>query len=276
MDTLESNLIMALKSGDQESCATLYELYGKKIYNLAYRMSGSKEDAEDILQQTFMQVYQSIGGFRFESGIYTWLYAIAKNNCLRLLENRKKSSLAMLDSLVNSVKPQKDEDAYTSVEKAFYIGQVKEGCLLGLLRCLSFFQRAAFILHVLLDFDVKNTAVILGKSETATRLLIHRSKRNIKDFLCKNCSLYQPGNPCRCENLIGFSLKQSWIMQMPDSENAVCVSSPDIEAEIGELEKLTVLYKGLETREPPAEVTDKIRKEIENQSLLIFSGKKVK
>jgi RNA polymerase sigma-70 factor (ECF subfamily) len=118
MDSLESDLIMGIKSGDQESCTALFELYGKKIYNLAYRMCGSKEDAEDILQQTFMQAYQSIGGFRLESGIYTWLYAIARNNCLRLLENRKKSSPAMLDSLVNSVKPQIDEDAYTSVERA--------------------------------------------------------------------------------------------------------------------------------------------------------------
>jgi RNA polymerase sigma-70 factor (ECF subfamily) len=231
-------------------------------------MCGNADDADDITQVTFIQAFRNICGFRGECGIYTWLYSITKNLCLRFLENRKKGTFASLDSLVNSAIMEGDENQYTSFEKKYYINQVKEGCLRGLLRCLPFYQRLSFILHVLLDVGIKDVAVILDKSETAARLLVHRAKRGIKDFLCKNCSLYCKENPCHCENMIGFSLKRGWIQKSPDLS---MISAQDIEKEIGQLENLMSLYKSLEERKPPKEITELIREEIKKSSSPIFS-----
>jgi hypothetical protein len=152
--------------------------------------------------------------------------------------------------------------------------QVKEGCLLGLVRCLSFYQRAAFILHILMEIPITETAEILNKSESATRTLVFRAKKNIKEFLCKNCSLYDPGNPCWCENLIGFSLKQGWIQKregFTEFQN-YGPESRVIEREIYGTEKMVRLYRSL----PGNNYHEQVKKLIFSGNQLIFSNQKVK
>ena len=274
MDITEKQLVSGLKRRDQESYRVLYERYGKKVYNLAYKMCGNHEDADDIVQSTFMQAFINIDGFREESGIYTWLYMIAKNLCLQLLEKRKKRSFSSLDMLIHTVQPQ--ENAYTATEKQYYIDQVKEGCLLGLLRCLSLYQRMAFILNILLDVKVRDIVVILDKSDTATRTLLYRAKQNIRGFLCKNCQYYNPDNPCRCENLIDFSLKKGWIETMPEGGPQKHITALKIEREIKDLQKITMIYASLEDSEPSKTVVQAIKEAINQRTYDIFNHKKVK
>ncbi len=241
-------------------------------------MCGNREDAEDIVQKTFIQAFTKINGFREESSIYTWLFSIAKNLCLRQLEGKRKSSFASLEQLLSSEKMSVGPDDFTAYEKQFYIGQVKEGCLLGLLRCLSFYQRTAFILNILLEMKVKDVAEVINKSETATRVLVHRAKQNLKNFLCKNCSIYDAQNTCRCENLIHFSLKQGWIQKageeinIPKQNNIV----EKIETEINYLQKITRIYSELDEDRSFERKAHIIQEEIKSQSLQIFSNKKVK
>lgn len=240
-------------------------------------MCGNKEDADDIVQQTFTLAFTKISGFREQSGIYTWLYAIAKNLCLRLLENRHKSTFASLESLINTAQAQEGRDDYTAIEKQYYIAQVREGCLLGLLKCLGFYQRIAFILNVLLDVKTKDVSVILNKSEAAIRMLVHHAKQNIRNFLCKNCSLYDPANSCHCENLIGFSLKQGWIKANNDKTAFKAdISASSVEKEISAIKKITALYKSLNGNGPSEHIIQLILKEINDPVYKIFSAEKVK
>jgi hypothetical protein len=126
----------------------------------------------------------------------------------------------------------------------------------------------AFILNVLLDLPLEQVASIIDKSENATRILVHRSKQNIKNFLCNNCSLYDSKNTCRCENLINFSLKQGWIS----------LSNPvRIEAEIKDLKNVVNLYKTLQETSPTSEFDKKIQRLLaEKVDFLILNDKKVK
>ena len=274
MDITEKQLVSGLKRRDQESYRVLYERYGKKVYNLAYKMCGNQDDADDIVQGTFVRAFRNIDGFREESGVYTWLYTIAKNLCLRLLENRKKSTVSSLDTLIHTVPVAENE--YSAIEKQYYIDQVKEGCLLGLLRCLSFYQRIAFILYTLLEMRVKDIAVIIDKSETATRTLVHRARQNIRGFLCRNCHYYDPDNPCRCENFIDFSLKQGWIKKMTDSAPQSQVTAMEIEMEIRDLKKISAIYHSLPEHRPPEDIIRLIREKIARQEYCILNHKKVK
>lgn len=277
-NSYENQLVSKLKNGDKESFALLFEQYFRRIYSLAFRMCGNREDAEDIAQKTFIQAFININGFNEESNIYTWLYSITKNLCLRLLEKRKKSSFSSFDELLLTAQSIESPDKFTYVEKQYYISQVKDGCLLGLLRCLSFYQRIAFILNVLLGVKVKDVADIINKSETATRLLIHRAKQNIKGFLCRNCSLYDVNNPCHCENLIEFSMKQGWIQKITD-EKLIPQFNNDImiiENEINNIKKITLLYNSLEDPQSSENIVQKIQREISQKAYSIFSNKKVK
>jgi RNA polymerase sigma factor (sigma-70 family) len=230
-------------------------------------MTGDKDDASDITQDTFIQGFNSLDKFKGESQIYTWLYKIAKNKCLRHLEKRNKITFLSLQELIDRTSsPVSDEISET--EKLNYISQVKDGCLSGLLRCLSLQQRLAFILNVLLDLPMEQVASIIDKSENATRILVHRSKQNIKDFLCNNCSLYDSKNTCRCENLINFSLKQRWIG----------LNNPaQIESEIKDLKDVVRLYKTLQETSPTNEFDKQIQRLLADKvDFLIFNGKKVK
>lgn len=278
MHLTEKQLISRLKNGEQESFSVLFEKYSGRIYGLAFRMCGNKEDADDIVQNTFIQAFTNINSFREESGIYTWLYTIAKNISLQLLGHKKKSAFLSLEKLVLSEGSQILKDDLTTAEKRYYINQVREGCLLGLIRCLSFYQRVAFILNVLLDVNVMDVSSVIGKSETATRLLVHRAKQNIKGFLCKNCFLYNSENPCRCENLIDFSLKQGWIKKIRNNETSPqpLIRASAIEKEISDINKIIMLYSSLEDPQPSENIIHIIQNEISKSSYKIFSSKKVK
>jgi RNA polymerase sigma-70 factor (ECF subfamily) len=262
---------------DHESFTVLFEQYHKKIFSLAFRMCGNREDADDIVQGTFIQAFANIDRFKEESGIYTWLYTIAKNQCLRLLQNRKRSSVSLLEKLIQTAQSQQGEDHFEAAERQDYINQVKDGCLLGLLRCLPFNQRIAFILNVLLDVKVKDISRLLGKSEAAARMLIHHARQNIKEFLCKNCSLYKSDNPCHCENLIQFSLQHGWIRITAENGSYRQTITPlEIERELNDLKKITMLYRSLEDHQPSEKMIDFIQEEINKQTFRIFDPKKVK
>jgi len=255
-----------------EKPEVLYKDYSRRIFNLAYRMTGNKDDANDITQETFIQAFKSIDTFKGESQVYTWLYRIARNNCLRFLAKKYKTTFLSLQELTEKVSSPVSEEISES-EKSEYIMQVKDGCLSGLLRCLSLQQRLAFILNVLLNLPIEQVASVLDKSENATRILVHRSKQNIKDFLCCNCSVYDSRNPCRCENLINFSLKQGWI----GGSSTIMDDAVRIEAEIGDLKKVVNLYKTLQEVTPSMGFNKLIQQLLsDKQDFLILSDKKVK
>lgn len=278
MPSLEQHeLLNSLKEGHETSFTVLYNLYGEKIYHLAYRMVGSKEEAEDITQETFLQVYRNIDRFQGKSQLYTWIYTITKNLCYRVSQKQKKTSFASLEALIQTAQSHEIPPEITEQEKLYLINQVKEGCLSGLVRCLSFFQRTAFILHVLVRLPVKEVADILEKSEGATKVLVHRARQNLKTFLCQHCSVYRPGNPCRCENLIKFSLNHGWITP-PAQEKLEPFSSIDtarIETEIKHVKTLTAMYTGLPETHPPEDLCQRIQHLLASQELIIFQREKV-
>lgn len=249
----------------------LYSLYSDKIYNLAFQMTGDDDLSHDIKQETFEKVLENLANFRFESDVYTWVYAIAKNLCLKHIGENSRKSFAILEQLIESHINGSGQGGYDAHEKSFYITQVKDGCLLGVLRCLSFYQRIAFIFYIILEVPLKDVSEILQKSENATRILIHRARRRIRNFLCNNCSLYNQQNRCKCENLISFSLKQSWIERYNPS-----IEIKMIESEIKALKDEVLLYRSIkfETDQQPLSV--RLSKKLKKGELKIFYPGKVK
>jgi RNA polymerase sigma-70 factor (ECF subfamily) len=272
----EKDLIDDIKNGNIESFDLLYDMYSAKIYNLAYQILGNKQEAEDVTQDTFVQIFRNIKNFKRNSKIYTWIYTIAKNLCYRSLKN-KKNSFASLESLIYSVQSYEPTDEISEAEKTHLIYQVKEGCLIGLLRCLSYYQRISFILFTFVRRPVREISQILDKSEGATKVLIHRARRNLKAFLCKNCSLYDQHNPCHCENLIDFSLNQGWIKKPTKGELKEFdpIDTKTIESEIKNFKKIAELYNSLSQNNPPESLNQHIRQVIERENWSIFHNQKV-
>ena len=249
----------------------IYTLYGRKVYNLAFRITGDAQFSEDIAQETFIQVFNNLPKFRGDSRISTWICAIARNTCLRHLEKNKRKSFRSIEQLIQKVNFGITDEFYQDPEKQFYIDQVKDGCLLGVLRCLSFNQRMAFVLHVLFDLNIADVAKVIDKSENSSRILLHRARKNLRAFLCNNCSLYHDTNKCRCENLISFSLKQGWI-----EKYNTAITPKMIETELKTFKNEIALYQTISFKKEPDGLRLKILDLTKNGDYSIFSGKKVK
>lgn len=247
MDTFRSpeksnELLQRLKAHDPRGFEELFDLYGSAIYRLAFRMTGSSLEAEDITQETFTQVYQHIDSFRGESRLSTWIFSIAKNSCYRWINKNKRMTFQSYEEMLEEASNPLETNEFTELEKQGLIRQVKEGCLTGLVRCLSPDQRAAFVMHVFLGLSISEISMVMERSESAIKVLIHRGRRNLKEFLCKNCSVYDRTNPCKCEHMVDFSLKQGWIS---NGKNPVPVDTAAVENEIDRFKTITDYFLSL-------------------------------
>ncbi len=104
----EAELIRMTQSGSPESFGVLVDRYEQRIYRLGYAITKNAEDAEDVLQETFLKAYANIGHFREDSQFYTWLFRIAINEALTKLRRRPASTWVSLDQ------PQDGDDAPSS------------------------------------------------------------------------------------------------------------------------------------------------------------------
>jgi RNA polymerase sigma factor (sigma-70 family) len=245
----------------------IYSSFSGLIFDFAYKMTGNRTIADDITQDTFVKVYQNYENFRGECKLSTWIFTIAKNLCFRHYKKEKRNSFETMERMIDKESSSDHDGQFGELESKYYVSRVKEGCLLGLLRCLSFNQRLSFILNILIDMPVKTVSLVVGKTENSARILIHRARNNIKKFLCDNCSLYDEKNKCRCERLVSFSLKQEWIEKYQPS-----VYQDAIESEIKEFKDEVSLYRSLDG---PV-FQKKVSEIIGSGKYSIFSGKKVK
>ncbi len=191
----------------------LVDQYGKKVYNLAFRITGSRQDAEDVTQETFMQVYKSRDTFKGESSMYTWIYRIALNNSLILKKKMSKAYIASLDEKIEVFKddiPEEVQEWYTNPEKAAYISEllseIRHGCLHFLSFRLPENQRVVYVMRNILDFSYKEISEITGISENVVKARLNRARANLVAYFSNRCQWLSEDSTCSCKSRIGFAL----------------------------------------------------------------------
>ena len=88
----DEQLVEKFKAGDRDSFRILVERYKSRVYNIIYGIMGSRDEAEDLSQEVFLNVYRFLHRFKEKSKFYTWLYRIAVNICLSAQKKKNKSS----------------------------------------------------------------------------------------------------------------------------------------------------------------------------------------
>ncbi len=221
----------------------LIDEYGKKVYNLAFRITGSREDAEDVSQETFIQVYQNIDRFKGESNIYTWIYKIALNNCLKLKKKMSKAYVESLDVKIEMFKnniPEEVQEWYSNPEKAIYISEllreIRHGCLHFLSFRLPENQRIVYVMRNILDFSYKEISEVLGIGENVIKARLNRARANLVEFFSKRCQWLTEDSTCSCKSRIGFAL-------MYDPEILKRVKDQALEVGIVSKSDLEAVYK---------------------------------
>ncbi len=184
----------------------IYRQHYDKLFTLAFRMTGKNEDAEDIMQISFLNAYKAFDKFRHESSLYTWLYRIVMNTGKKFYnENRKLPALVYTEE--HGITQQEFYDYVNSfgrVEDHALTSLTRESCLQMFMNCMPSRYRAVFTLRVVLDLSVADTADILEMTESAVKVNLHRARKAARDHLAGRCSLVHAGAMCDCRFYAGY------------------------------------------------------------------------
>jgi RNA polymerase sigma-70 factor (ECF subfamily) len=177
----ESEIIEQVLSGNRQAYALLVEEYKAPIFNLAYRMTGSFEDSDDLTQETFIKAYQNLHRFDQSKKFFTWLYTIGINLIRNHLKknDRKVVHLTASDSVVEhqAYEHKREEGETISEDKMARLEQV--------IRNLPVDLREAIILKFMNDLTFEEVAAVTDDSVSAVKMRIYRGLDKIKQMMEK-------------------------------------------------------------------------------------------
>jgi RNA polymerase sigma-70 factor (ECF subfamily) len=180
----------AARVGDESAFASLVEPHRRELQVHCYRMLGSLDDAEDLVQETFLRAWRARDGFEGRSSVRAWLYRIATNACLDALERRPRTPAATRaaadvpwlqpypDRLLEGIAPSDDEPDAVVVAK-----ETIELAFLVAIQHLPPRQRAVLILRDVLAWSAKETAALLAISVAAANSALQRARAALKEHL---------------------------------------------------------------------------------------------
>lgn len=185
-DIRSVELVRRLKTGDPSAFRELVEEHKNRVFNTCLGFLKNRHDAEDISQEVFIQVYESVQDFREEAQLSTWLYRIAVTKSLELIRYRKRKKRKNFFRALSGEDEQPDdygtEDAFNHPGLAIEQKE-RADILFKAIDMLTENQRVAFTLHKIEGLSYKKIAEVMETSLPAVESLIHRAKGNLKDKL---------------------------------------------------------------------------------------------
>jgi len=169
------NLVVECKQGSKKACYELYKLYSKAMLNVAFRIVGNIAEAEDVLQEAFLDAFNKVKDFRQDTTFGLWLKQIVVNRSINMLRKRKLELIEMDGELIENIadeEPEDDEDVqYQAARVKEAIKELPEG------------YRLVISLYLLEGYDHEEIGQILNISENTSRTQFLRAKRKLIDIL---------------------------------------------------------------------------------------------
>ena len=183
----ESALVARAREGDAAAFNELVTRYERRIFRLAKNITQSDEDAEDVLQETFLKAYEHLSGFQGQSKFYTWIVRIAVNEALMKLRKRKSDRTVPLDEPVDTgedtvvreiaVWEENPEQRYSREE----LGQILDESVESLRPPF----RTVFVLRDIEELSTEETAEALGISVPAVKSRLLRARLQLREKLTR-------------------------------------------------------------------------------------------
>jgi RNA polymerase sigma-70 factor (ECF subfamily) len=185
-DKVDAIILAGVRSGDKSACALCIETYGPSLYRLALRLMQNEGDAEDVVQETFLNAFKAIDSFEGRSGLGTWLYRITYNNAMMRLRKPNPDIVSVEDKLEGIEEgysvPQQFFDWCCLPEEDFDSEEVRQE-LEKAISELSPSLSSVFILRELEGLSTRETAETLGVSEDAVKTRLRRARLRLRELL---------------------------------------------------------------------------------------------
>lgn len=164
-----------LKKGDKDSFDLLYEEYYLSLYRTALLILGNRDEAEDVLQDTFLSIYKNINNLKEFNKLRPWIFSILKNSCYTRYKNRKRE---FPDEFILE---KADSKLISSGEDEFVLNNEVESALLK----LNHKEREVLVLFYYDDFSIEEIAKILKTFQGTVKSRLFRARKNLKKEIMK-------------------------------------------------------------------------------------------
>jgi RNA polymerase sigma-70 factor, ECF subfamily len=182
MPMTDTAAVALARGGDSDAFRGLVERHSRAVYRLAHRMTGNPQDAEDVVQETFLKAYRQLGRFESRANFGTWLHRIAVNCSIDVIRGRKHqetghdaADLETFDSADDLRVDPSPERLMLSTEVQERVGRAMEG--------LTHMERAAFVLRHFEGQSIDDISRTLGLKTNATKHSIFRAVRKMRAAL---------------------------------------------------------------------------------------------
>jgi RNA polymerase sigma-70 factor, ECF subfamily len=172
----DATAVAKAKGGDEEAFRVLVERHSRSIYRLAYRMTGKPEDAEDVVQETFVRAYKQLVRFEARSNFATWLYRIGFNCSIDYMRARPHRESTEEHDTLERLSP---GDHRPSMDDMVFAGQIGEK-VQGALKDLSPQERAAFLMRHYHGCSIEEICEALDLKSNAAKHSIFRAVKKMR------------------------------------------------------------------------------------------------
>jgi len=170
----DRELIRRFQKGDESAFNELVRKYQKSIYQIARRLLGSHEEAEDLSQEVFIKAYRGLAGFRSDAGFFTWIYRITVNSALNVLRKKKLRQILSLENVGFSI-ASRSAAPDQQIEKEEALQAISRA-----INRLPKMQKIVFTLRHDQKLTHKEIAQILNRDEGTVKANYHHAIRKLK------------------------------------------------------------------------------------------------
>ena len=176
----EQAAVERARGGDAEAFRLLVERHSRGVYRLALRMTGNCQDAEDVVQETFLKAYRQLGRFESRASFGTWIHRIAMNCAVDLLRRRPKREQAEEDEALEQMATSRDNSPQSMsperLMESLEVGERVAHAMAG----LSALERAAFVLRHFDGLSIAEISQALGIRDNAAKHCVFRAVRKMR------------------------------------------------------------------------------------------------
>jgi RNA polymerase sigma-70 factor (ECF subfamily) len=173
-------LVRAAKEGDLGAFSRLYDLYGKKILNYIFRLTGSRDEAEDLMQDTFVLAFRNLHSLKEASKFQSWLFRIAQNNVFQRFRG-KTPQVESIDARESEETPALDLPSVEKGPEEQVLSRELERVVQKSIGELPEKYREVFILSAIQRLSYQEISEIVGRSLASVKSDIHRARVEVRD-----------------------------------------------------------------------------------------------